>query len=113
MITEFDEFDNVDDFLSSKPKRVNEKLTNDQLLKDLQDGATYISIDYNSKDKGWGVTYYDKNGVKKTEGCFETNQQVHEFLNANDIDYKEKSGYDYMKKFRGKDSKLYYRNFIY
>jgi hypothetical protein len=111
MITEFDEFDNGDDFLSSKPKKINEGMSNEELLKDLRD-ATYIYVEYNKKDKGWGVTYI-KNKERKTEGCFDKSDQVHEFLIQNGINYEGKEGYDYMRKYRGEDTKLYYRKFIY
>lgn len=90
MITEFNNF-------------LNENMTNQELLDNLKK-AKYIIVEYNEKDKGWGIGYV-KDGKSHLEGNFNTGEEAHEFLEDNEIDYAGKSGYDYMKKFRDKNTK--------
>jgi len=88
---------------------INEGVTNKQLLDNLQ-GAKFLQVEYNSAEHGWGVKY-SKNGEIFTQGKFNTNADVHNFLIENDIDYGGKEGYLFMKKYRDKQVKIPFSNY--
>jgi len=77
---------------------VNEGISNKELLDELKD-AKYIGVTYNGEEGGWGVEYH-KNQKKFTAGRFNSNHDVHNFLIENDIDYNERTGFEYMRKYR-------------
>jgi len=81
---------------------INESMTSKEILNNLKD-SKYIGVEYNEKDKGWGISYV-KDGQRFLEGNFNTDEEAHEFLMDNNIEYIGKSGYTYMKKFRDKNS---------
>jgi hypothetical protein len=101
MITNFDKY-------------LNENLTqykdipNEDLVEELKD-AKYIEVDHVG-GKYWGVRYI-KNGQTYMAGKFLMNEDVHEFLIANNIDYRTKEGYMSMRKFRADKKKIPYSSY--
>jgi hypothetical protein len=76
---------------------VYKDISNSELAKELE-GAKYIQVEL-VKDKYWGVKYL-KNKEIFYAGKFLMNDDVHEFLLNNNIDYGGKEGYMVMKKYR-------------
>lgn len=81
--------------------KINEELTKKELAEELKD-AKYIQV-APIIGKQWGVLYY-KNGEKKSEGGFNNNYEVHDFLIDNNIEYNGKEGYLIYNKYRDKKS---------
>ena len=80
--------------------KLNETLSHKELAEELK-GAKNIEVSFISADKSWGVEYY-KDNVKKSEGGFKTNNDVHYFLIDMGIDYGGKEGFLMLKKIRDK-----------
>lgn len=82
-----------------KRLKLNENLTQQELVDELKNGANYINVEFLDKANGWGVCYV-KNHKKLREGGFNTSTEVHNFLCDNDIEYNGKDGYLMIKKIR-------------
>jgi hypothetical protein len=80
--------------------RLNESLTNKELLDDLN-GASLIKVGIIYDNSKWGIIYY-KNNKKMEGGNFNSREEAHNFLIDNDIDYNGKEGFIAMKPHRQK-----------